>query len=93
MRIDKFLKVARIIKRRTVAKEACDQGRVAVNGRPAKSGTNLEVRDTVKIEFGNKWLTLRVDALENSTKKEDASKMYTILDEEWKEKASEPEFF
>ncbi|MCW1013419.1 S4 domain-containing protein, partial [Streptococcus anginosus] len=52
MRIDKFLKVARIIKRRTVAKEACDQGRVAVNGRPAKSGTNLEVGDTVKIEFG-----------------------------------------
>lgn len=81
MRLDKFLKVSRIIKRRTLAKEVADNGRIEVNNRIAKSSTKLEVDDLVKITFGNKIVTIKVLDLLNSTKKEDASSMFEIIDE------------
>lgn len=81
MRLDKFLKVSRIIKRRTVAKEVADKGRIQVNGLLAKSSTSVKIGDKVKIQFGNKQLEIEVLALHDSTKKEDAAKMYQILSE------------
>ncbi len=79
MRIDKFLKNARIIKRRTVAKEACDQGRVSVNGKPAKAGTELIVGDTIEIKFGNSDLQVEVLELLEHVPKEKASDLYKQL--------------
>lgn len=81
MRLDKYLKVSRIIKRRTVAKEVADKGRIKVNGILAKSSTDLKTGDQVEIRFGNKLLTVEVLAMLDSTKKEDASKMYSIISE------------
>ena len=81
MRLDKFLKVTRIIKRRPVAKEVSDKGRVKVNNILAKSSTNLKLNDLVEIRFGNKLLTVRVLEMKDSTKKEDATKMYDIISE------------
>ncbi len=81
MRIDKFLKNSRLIKRRTVAKEACDQQRVFVNGKTAKAGTELSEGDLVHIEFGNSSLTVRVRALTESCRKEDAAGMYEIVED------------
>ena len=82
MRLDKYLKVSRIIKRRTVAKEVADNGRIEVNGRIAKSSTPLEEGDIIKISFGNKILELRVLALLDSTKKEHAANMFEIINEQ-----------
>ncbi|GEL07004.1 RNA-binding S4 domain-containing protein [Salisediminibacterium halotolerans] len=82
MRIDKFLKVSRLIKRRTMAKEVADQGRVQVNGQTVKAGANVKPGDELKIEFGQKVVTLRVERLEAATKKDEAETMYTILQEE-----------
>lgn len=81
MRLDKFLKVYRIIKRRSVAKEVADKGRIQINGKLAKSSSTLKVGDVLQIQFGNKTLEVKVLALQDSTKKEDASKMYEILSE------------
>ncbi|WEG73267.1 RNA-binding S4 domain-containing protein [Vagococcus intermedius] len=81
MRLDKFLKVSRIIKRRTVAKEVADKGRIQINGQLAKSSTSLKVGDIIKILFGNKTLEIKVLQLKDSTKKEDADKMYEIISE------------
>jgi len=81
MRLDKFLKVSRIIKRRSIAKEVADNQRIEVNGRVAKSSTKLEIDDIITIMFGNKFLTIKVLELLDSTKKEDASNMFEILDE------------
>ncbi len=81
MRLDKFLKVSRIIKRRSVAKEVADNDRVKVNDRTAKSSTKLEVDDIVAISFGNKLLTIKVLELRDSTKKEDAQNMFRIIEE------------
>lgn len=82
MRLDKYLKVSRIIKRRTVAKEVADKGRIKVNGVLAKSSTDLKVDDQIEIQFGHKRLTVQVLAMLDSTKKEDATKMYTIISEQ-----------
>lgn len=80
MRIDKFLKNSRLIKRRTVAKEACDQGRVFVNDKLAKAGkTEVNVGDIIRIEFGNSSIQARVLVLSESCKKEDAASMYEIV--------------
>ena len=79
MRIDKFLKVSRILKRRTVAKEACDGGKVSVNGKDCKPSYELKVGDIVEIRFGNGSVKFEVLALLTSTKKEDAEKMYRLL--------------
>ncbi|MBP1044053.1 RNA-binding S4 domain-containing protein [Vagococcus sp. BWB3-3] len=81
MRLDKFLKVSRIIKRRTVAKEVADKGRIQVNGQIAKSSTALKIGDLVKIVFGNKTLEVKVLDLKDSTKKDDAQKLYEIVSE------------
>lgn len=82
MRLDKFLKVSRLIKRRTVAKEISDQGRIAINGKQAKSSSVLKPGDELSIRFGQKLVTVRVDELKEFTKKEDAEQMYTIINEE-----------
>lgn len=81
MRLDKFLKVSRIIKRRSVAKEVADKGRVQINGILAKSSSSVKIGDQVKIRFGNKILEVEVKELHDSTKKEDAQKMYQIISE------------
>lgn len=81
MRLDKYLKVSRIIKRRTIAKEVADKGRIKVNGILAKSSTDLKNDDQVEIRFGNKLLTIKVLEMKDSTKKEDALKMYDIISE------------
>jgi ribosomal 50S subunit-recycling heat shock protein len=83
MRLDKYLKVARIIKRRTVAKEIADQGRVKINGNPAKSSTKVAVGDELELEFGNKTLVVRVEDLRDTTKKVEAEGMYTVLEERY----------
>lgn len=81
MRLDKYLKVSRIIKRRPVAKEVADKGRIKVNGVLAKSSTDLKVNDQIEVRFGNKVLTIKVLEMLDSTKKEDAFKMYEIISE------------
>ncbi len=80
MRIDKFLKNSRIIKRRTVAKEACEQGRISVNGKVVKPGAEVKVGDEIYIQFGNGSLRARVAALTESCRKEDAAGMYEIIE-------------
>ncbi|MFV0557132.1 MAG: RNA-binding S4 domain-containing protein [Enterococcus sp.] len=81
MRLDKFLKISRIIKRRAVAKEVADKGRIQINGKLAKSSSDVKISDLVKIQFGNKLLEVKVLALHESTKKEDAAQMYEIISE------------
>ena len=70
MRLDKFLKVSRLIKRRTVANEACDAGRVMVNGKPAKASTNVKEGDTITIAFGNKDVKVEVLSVQEVVKKD-----------------------
>lgn len=79
MRLDKYLKVSRIIKRRTVANEACDNAHITVNGRPAKASYDVKVGDVLEIAFGSKVLRVRVVSIIDSTKKADASEMYEVL--------------
>lgn len=79
MRLDKYLKVSRIIKRRTVANEACDAGRVMVNGKIAKAGTEVRIGDVIEIAFGNKTVKVQVTMIADSTKKDDAKEMFTYL--------------
>ncbi|ASZ08499.1 MULTISPECIES: RNA-binding S4 domain-containing protein [Enterococcus] len=81
MRLDKFMKISRIIKRRSVAKEVADKGRIQVNGKLAKSSSDVKVGDVLKIQFGNKTMEIKVNELHESTKKEDAQKMYEIISE------------
>lgn len=81
MRIDKYLKNARIIKRRTVAKEACDQGRVLVNKKTAKPGTEVEVGDEIEIIFGVKPMKIRVEKLLDHVVKDDYKDMYTLIND------------
>lgn len=79
MRVDKFLKNSRLIKRRSVAKEACDQGRVSINGKQAKAGSEVEIGDIVHIEFGNSSISIKVLKLSEGTRKEDAQGMYEVI--------------
>ena len=69
MRLDKFLKVSRLIKRRTVANEACDAGRVLVNGKPAKASVKVKIGDVIEIQFGTKTVKVEVLDLQDTTKK------------------------
>lgn len=80
MRIDKFLKNSRIIKRRTVAKQACDQNRVQVNGSPAKAGTDINPGDIIYIEFGSGSIKVKVLATPESVRKDDAASMYEVIE-------------
>lgn len=79
MRLDKFLKVSRIIKRRTVANEACDAQRVSVNGKTAKASCDVKVGDILEIKFGNNITKAEVLSVKEQVRKEDASGMYKLL--------------
>lgn len=86
MRVDKYLKVARILKRRTVAKELADQERILVNKRKAKPSTELKIGDEVCVQFGNRELTIRVLDMPKQVNKNDASLMFEVIDEKRVEK-------
>lgn len=81
MRLDKFLKVSRIIKRRTVANEACDTGRVQINGRPAKAGTQVKEGDVVVLFFGDKQFSFRILDVKENVKKQECQDMYEVINE------------
>lgn len=81
MRLDKYLKVSRLIKRRTVANEACDAGRVAVNGKPARASYDVKVGDTITITLGQRPLTVRVLAVNEFAGKDDAKLLYEAVEE------------
>lgn len=91
MRLDKFLKVSRLIKRRTLAKEVAVQGRITINDKVAKASSTVKVGDELAIRFGQKIVTARIEQLNENARKEDAANMFTILKEERLEKI-EPEF-
>ncbi len=79
MRLDKFLKVSRLIKRRTVAAEACDAGRVLVNGKVAKAAVKVKVGDIIEIYFGTKTVKVEVLDIQDTTKKEEAKELFRYL--------------
>lgn len=79
MRLDKYLKVSRLIKRRSVANEACDAGRVQINGRPAKAGTEVKVGDHITIAFGNKDVNVEVLDVQETVHKENAGELYKYI--------------
>ena len=79
MRLDKFLKVSRLIKRRTVANEACDAGRVTVNGTVAKASVKVKVGDIIEIQFGTRTVKVEVLDLQDTTKKEKAKELFKYL--------------
>lgn len=79
MRLDKFLKVSRLIKRRTVANEACDAGRVTVNGQVAKASVKVKVGDIIEIQFGTKTVKVEVLDIRDTTKKEEAGDLFKYL--------------
>ena len=79
MRLDKYLKISRVIKRRTVANEACDAGRVSVNGKPAKAGYEVKVGDIIEIRFGENTTKIEVLAIKEQVRKEDASEMFRLM--------------
>lgn len=81
MRLDKYLKVSRLIKRRTVANEACGNARVTVNGKPAKASYDVEVGDVLRIAFGSRILAVEVLAVADAVRKDDAAAMYRELPE------------
>lgn len=79
MRLDKYLKVSRIIKRRTVANEACDSGRVMLNDKVARASAEVKVGDVIEIAFGNKSVKVRVTSVQETIRKEDAKEMFEYL--------------
>ena len=79
MRLDKYLKVSRLIKRRTVANEACDAGRVVTNGKVAKASADVKAGDVIEIAFGNKSVKVRVTDVKDTVKKEEAADMFEYL--------------
>ena len=84
MRLDKYLKVSRLIKRRTLAKEIADNERVLVNGIPAKPSKELKIGDIVTVEFGTKSVSVKVQSLDPKTKAQDATSMYEFIEEKRK---------
>ena len=81
MRLDKYLKVSRIIKRRTVAKEACDGGRVTINGKTAKAGAEVKEGDIMEIRFGSRVGRYEITDVKETVRKENAAEMYRVLEE------------
>ena len=79
MRLDKYLKVSRLIKRRTVANEACDAGRITVNGKVAKASANVKVGDVIEISFGDKQVKVEVLSVQETYNKEEAKELYKVL--------------
>ncbi|MCM3631326.1 RNA-binding S4 domain-containing protein [Paenibacillus glycanilyticus] len=82
MRLDKFLKVSRLIKRRTVAKDVSEQGRVWINGREAKASSTVKTGDELTIQYGQKTVTVRVERIAETTRKDEAGELYTLIKEE-----------
>ncbi|GGG87680.1 hypothetical protein GCM10010918_52530 [Paenibacillus radicis (ex Gao et al. 2016)] len=80
--MDKFLKVSRLIKRRTVAKDVSEQGRVWINGREAKASSTVKVGDELTIQYGQKNVTVRVERIADTTRKDEAGELYTLVREE-----------
>ena len=80
MRLDKYLKVSRIIKRRTVAKEACESGRVTINGKMAKASTDVKAEDVIEIQFASRSLKAKILNITAHVRKEEAKDMYVILE-------------
>lgn len=80
MRLDKYLKLSRIIKRRTVAKEACESGRVSINGKVAKPSTDVKEEDIIEITFANRILKAKIINIKEHVRKEDAKEMYVIIE-------------
>ncbi len=85
MRIDKFLKVSRLIKRRTLAKEMTDKGRVLINNKPSKAGTAVSVGDEITLNYGHRIVIVKVNALLEHAAKDDASKMYEVIEDKKRE--------
>ena len=81
MRLDKYLKVSRLIKRRTVANDACDTERVSVNGKSAKASYNVKVGDVITVAFGTKSVSIRVLEIKETTKKSESQGMYEVISE------------
>lgn len=81
MRLDKYLKVSRLIKRRTVANDACDASRIMVNGKPAKASYDVKIGDLITVAFGSKSVTVKVLDIRETTKKTEAIGMYTVVSE------------
>ena len=79
MRLDKYLKVSRIIKRRTVANEACDSGRVMLNDKVVRASAEVKTRDAIEIAFGNKSVKVRVTSVQETIRKEDTKEMFEYL--------------
>ena len=79
MRLDKYLKVSRLIKRRTVANEACDAGRVLINDRPAKASANVKVGDILTIQFGNKDVKVEILDVQETVKKDEAKELFKYI--------------
>ena len=82
MRLDKFLKVSRIIKRRTVANDACDASHVSVNGRVVKASYDVKVGDEISVSFGARTVKIRVLSVKETVKKEEATELYEIISQE-----------
>lgn len=81
MRLDKYLKVSRLIKRRTVAKEVCEAGRIQVNGRPAKAGHDLGVGDVLDIALGSRRLKVRIVEIKETVRADQADTLYEVLED------------
>lgn len=81
MRLDKFLKVSRLIKRRTLAKDVSDQGRIEVNGKVSKPSNELKLGDIITLNFGSRVIKVRVLRLENSVRKDESQEMYEVVEE------------
>ena len=81
MRLDKYLKVSRLIKRRTVANDACDGERVSVNGKPAKASYDVKLGDKITVAFGQKSFTVKVLVIKDTTKKSESAGMYEVISE------------
>ncbi|MCL2170698.1 MAG: RNA-binding S4 domain-containing protein [Defluviitaleaceae bacterium] len=79
MRLDKYLKISRLIKRRTIANEACDGGRVSINDKPAKASTAVAIGDIIEIKFGNNTTKVEVLEIKEHVRKEDTASMYKII--------------
>ncbi|HWI53871.1 MAG TPA: RNA-binding S4 domain-containing protein [Symbiobacteriaceae bacterium] len=90
MRIDKFLKVSRIIKRRTLAKEVCDGDRVMINGRRAKAGTEVKTGDTVAIDFGRRQLTVQILEVRENVRAAEAKELYEVTAETFRTESELP---
>ncbi len=80
MRVDKFLKVSRLIKRRTVANEACDSGRVSINGKIAKASAEVKTGDILELRFGERMIKVRIEDIKEHTLKNDAALLYSVIE-------------